>query len=160
MGNCMQSRVRVCVETGDQVIKVMRMDGKMLEYNPPLLVGDLLIENGNHMVVHSQNLSDALPHDHKLEGGHLYYLIPMEADKNGGGTVTVEDLGPSGGADNGLRLKIVVSKEQLKALLSDGFLKEKLMEQLLLRQLQSRAQQEESDVSNRRWTPSLEKIPE
>ncbi|GLJ31758.1 hypothetical protein SUGI_0638820 [Cryptomeria japonica] len=166
MGNCIQSRV--CAETGDQIIKVMRMDGTILEYIPPLLVRDLLMEGDyqkDHMLVHSENADLALPHDHKLEGGNLYHLIPSHIKDHKAFSAQNDRAHGTGKeaavqVENGIRLKIVVSKQELKALLSDGCGKEKLVEQLLLKQLQSSIQQQDFDVASRRWRPSLEKIPE
>ncbi|GLJ31756.1 hypothetical protein SUGI_0638760 [Cryptomeria japonica] len=173
----MQSKV--FSETEKQLIKVMRMDGKMLEYSPPLVVRDLLMENGyqqNFMVVHSEKVGDGLPMDYKLVGGELYYLIPSHigADQKGfsaqrscacGGKERVEDVGSScGGAvktEIGMRIKILVSKKQLKDLLSNGYLKEKVVDELLVKQFESKAlHQGASFVPTREWRPCLERIPE
>ncbi|GLJ31751.1 hypothetical protein SUGI_0638650 [Cryptomeria japonica] len=162
MGNCLKSSVDR--ERGDQMIRVMKMDGKMLEYSPPLLVRDLLTAKDygrNYMLAHPQNVRDALPQDYKLKGGELYYLIPShledESSFNGGG---MKERGVKG--EKGMKIKIMVSKTELKALLSDGCVKEKWVEDFLLKQLEAKflQLQQKACVARGKWRPALEKIPE
>ncbi|GLJ31757.1 hypothetical protein SUGI_0638790 [Cryptomeria japonica] len=175
MGNCIQSRV--FAETQKQLIKVMGMDGKMLQYSPPLVVRDLLIESGyrqNFMVVHSENVGDGLSLDSQLVGGEFYYLIQShigadhdDSDEDGG-KERLDDVGSSSAgavkAENGIRLKIVVSKKQLKVLLSDGFLKERLVEELVGKHLPlfkgTKIISGKTCVAAREWRPCLDRIPE
>ncbi|KAH9313997.1 hypothetical protein KI387_022624, partial [Taxus chinensis] len=123
MGNCLQ--YRVCEETGDDVLTVMGMDGKMMENTPPPLRNQITSDNGSHGADHRLFQKDSV---------------------DNGGSVTVEK-------DVVIRLKIMVSKQQLKALLSDGFVEEKIVGLVLAKQLQSTQQ-------GSRWRPNLERIAE
>ena len=62
-----------------------------------------------------------------------------------------------------IRVKIVISKQELEALLSDRSINETSMEQTLL-QLHSNAENAKEDYAAKRceglWRPSLESIPE
>lgn len=61
----------------------MAMDGRMLEYRFPIVVGDLVRESDfeeDCMVVHSRNVGRALPQENKLKGGELYYLVPSHIE--------------------------------------------------------------------------------
>lgn len=163
MGNCLRSSIGggKC----DKMIKVMRMDGKILKYNPPLVVRDLVNEKDygrKYMVADPQNVGDTLPDDYELKGGVLYYLIPSHVEDERSFNGGMKERGVKGG-ENGMTIKILVSKTELKALLSsDGCVKEKWVEDFLLKQLEAKfLQLQQRGFNGRgRWRPALEKIIE
>lgn len=194
MGNCMRSgSARVSAKlTDDELIMVMRMDGKIMEFTAPFLVSDLTAAYPRHSLVHSGDLCRPLSPDYKLHPGQLYCLRPIpnspsqvsennkdtvlsdpESIDNGGceGGMSgerQENTAPSSGkpVQNGsgfTRVKMVISKQELEALLSDCSMKEKSVEQVWV-QLQSKAQNVKEDYAAKRcngvWRPSLERIPE
>ncbi|XP_008787753.2 uncharacterized protein At1g66480-like [Phoenix dactylifera] len=102
MGNCLFIQDK-------EMIEIMRMDGKMLRYRSPLKAYRVLSEFPGHAI------SDALPVIHHLDpttdmrSGRLYYLLPPK-------TPTKET-----GLGNGVvRIKMVISKQELKDLLRKG----------------------------------------
>ncbi|GLJ31755.1 hypothetical protein SUGI_0638750 [Cryptomeria japonica] len=161
MGNCMQPKVRR--ETCKKFIKVMAMDGKMLEYRSPVVGGDLVRESDfeeDCMVVHSRNDGHALPQENTLKGGELYYLVPslmeahhraFSAQKNG----ICRGKKRAGDVEKSFTLKIVVSRQQLKSLLLDSCVKEILVEQHA-----RKLTQQQDCVSGKAWRPCLDTIAE
>lgn len=181
--------------TGDELIMVMKIDGKIMEFTVPILVGDLTALYPGHSVVHSGDLCRCLSPDFKLLPGQLYCLPPFpnspsqvsnnnnhqedavlsepKAIDNGSCEGTIggerhENTAPSSAkpVQNGrgiIRVKIVISKQELETLLSDLSMKEKSMEQLWL-DLQPNAQDIKEDYAVKRcdslWRPSLDSIPE
>lgn len=181
--------------TEDELIMVLRMDGKIMEFTAPFLVSDLTAAYPRYSLVHSGDLCRCLPRDYKLLPGQLYCLLPIpnshsqvsendnsqrdavlseskgidngscEGTINGGNQ---ENTAPSAGkpVQNGssiIRVKMVISKQELEALLSVPSIKETSVEQTRL-QLESKAQHVKEDYAAKRceglWRPSLESIPE
>ncbi|CAI0391845.1 unnamed protein product [Linum tenue] len=76
MGNCM------VVE--EKVVKVMRPDGKILEYTSPTIVqqvmsdfpGQFVCDHSYSSLQQQQQQQNLLP-EAKLVGGRLYYLVPL-----------------------------------------------------------------------------------
>uniref|UniRef100_A0A0C9RS79 TSA: Wollemia nobilis Ref_Wollemi_Transcript_15479_650 transcribed RNA sequence n=1 Tax=Wollemia nobilis TaxID=56998 RepID=A0A0C9RS79_9CONI len=161
MGNCLQTRV--FAEPCQKLVKVVKMDGKLLEYAPPLLARDVLMEGNNHdcLLVHSSDVHHALLLDQKLEGGQIYGLIPSSNDNHLGSesqsktcnkeSIEVEEK-------DGFRVKMVLSKQELKALLSEKGARDKLVAELLVkRRIQG---EREVCAASGRWRPCLERILE
>lgn len=99
-------------------VKVVKEDGKMLEFSSPIHVKDILINfPTNAAIVDSKNATETLSQDHELKGGKLYYLIPhnKEAEEQGGGGTKTK------------RIKVLITKQQLQQLVT----KEMSLQELL-----------------------------
>lgn len=169
---------------------VMRSDGKIMEYTPPLLVRDLMAVYPQHSVFHSEDATcRPLSPDQTLVPGQLYRLLIIpdlpslskdavisEATSIDNGRIegrtsserpastrpppSVTCVENSSGI---IRVKMVMSKRELEALLSHGSIKEKPF----LPDLQCKAHYVKEDyvITRRRcgnygWKASLESIPE
>ncbi|XP_031274277.1 uncharacterized protein LOC116132748 [Pistacia vera] len=141
MGNCLVHQ--------EKMIKVMRSDGKVLEYKSPIKVEDVLSEFSGH------SLSDSLPEirklrpDVKLVGGNLYFLVPKVEKKK----VRFSDQKAAGdgqGTAGIVRIKMVISKQELQELMQKGGVS---VEDMIS---QKKNEAEYSQV----WKPELESIPE
>ncbi|KAG6477131.1 uncharacterized protein LOC122025075 [Zingiber officinale] len=136
MGNCID------LEKKKKMVRIMRMDGQILHYQPPLKVQQVLNEFPGH------SISDTLPAIAYLDPamfmrkGRLYYLLPSK-----------NQIMETGDAVGVVRVKLVITKQQLKDMLSKGGITPHDMLSNLLRE-QSRKH------SATEWRPSLESIPE
>lgn len=170
----------------EEFILVMRSDGKIIEYMPPLVVRDLMAAYPQHSVVHSEDAKGCfLSADKKLVPGQLYRLrlIPdspslskdaILSEAKSAHNRSLDDSisserrassQPPSSVQNGrgfIRVKMVMSKRELDALLSDRSMNEKS----LFSRLQCKVQNSKEDYlatrrwSNDGWRPSLESIPE
>lgn len=155
MGNCLTSHESEMLSPDfmgrEKFILVMRSDGKIMEYMPPILVRDLMAAYPQHSVVHSEDATcHFLAADKKLVPGQLYrvlrnpnspslsedaFLSAAKSAHNGsfkdgisserrGSTRPPSSL-KSAQIDRGfIRVKMVMSKRELEALLSDRPMKE------------------------------------
>ncbi|XP_068658111.1 uncharacterized protein [Aristolochia californica] len=154
MGNCLVHR--------DKIVKVMKIDGKIIEYKPPMQVHELLAEFEGHAVCDKLPISQHLHPSTKMRSGTLYYLLPpgrlMQKSTEVEWKVT-ENSSPT------VRIKMVMTKKELKEMLAKSGLKG---EELItgLQSLQSKPRMkdadDEADSSERfgLWRPALESIPE
>lgn len=121
------------------MLKIVKMDGKVLEYKTSLLVKDLLVSFKGCGVGVTQKCTQYLPPDYELKLGHFYYLLPLD------------NLEPLDGVK---RIKVVISKQQLQELLS----KKVSVEEVLLGSMQRSAFGSPHSMSS--WRPVLETITE
>jgi len=173
----------------EEFIMVMRPDGKVMEFTAPLLVGDLMAAYPQHSVVHSEDAAcRSVSPENKLVPGQLYRLLFIPKSPSLSKNVVLSEaksiynsslerrIGreklastrppPSRkSAQNGsgiIRVKMVITKRELEAMLSDRCIKEKS----LLFHLERKTQNiKENYVATRRcsndgWRPSLESILE
>jgi len=192
MGNCMQSLAGDFFnERTVEFIRVMRADGKVLEFRSPVSVDDLLNGHEGYSVVHPDTVQEPLRPDYKLVPGELYYLLPAQANdasclKEHPISIPIEsmsDISKSEGEDdsrseyasehgrtkvvsavkngNGaVRMKVVITKQQLAALLAkDPTSKISALESLMVR-LPEVARDSTSSPRNCGWRPALERIAE
>jgi len=187
MGNCHPSHGsgRVSEEfTGEEeFIVVTRSDGKIMEYTPPLLVRDLMAAYPQHSLVHSEDATClSLSPDKKLVPGQPYRLLRTpnspslsknavlsEAESIDNGRISRERrvstrvLSSVKNVQNGsriIRVKTVISKRELEALLSECSKEKKSVEQVMI-QLQCKAKEEQvAKRCSTGWRPSLQSIPE
>ncbi|CAN6973399.1 unnamed protein product [Brassica oleracea var. botrytis] len=137
MGNCLVMEKKL--------IKIVRNDGKVLEYRKPICVHHILTQFSGHSVF-DNNTSCHLPPDAMLLSGRLYYLLPTTINKKKTKKVTFadpevkqeerlpseEDEQHHGDTDESksnrddnksvsvVRMKIVVRKQELEKLLQGG----------------------------------------
>ncbi|KAH7680672.1 RNA-binding S4 domain-containing protein [Dioscorea alata] len=139
-----------CLILEKKEIKIMSKDGKILSYQPPLKVQQVLLDFPGYAIS-----SSALPvicnldQETYLSEGQLYYLIPPE----------IKPLAQTGHADDVLRIKLVLSKQELKELIKNGGIVslDDMMSQL------QRITRRRDGIEKERcmsWKPTLESIPE
>ncbi|CAN0847048.1 Uncharacterized protein At1g66480 [Linum grandiflorum] len=170
MGNCM------VVE--EKVLKVMRPDGKILEYSTPILAHEVLSDFPGQYSALSAAASDSssvqqhiLIPDAKLLGGKLYFLVPIPcstpqlAVKVKKQSIKMEEESEEKSGGGVVRIKLVISKQELEELLKRGGVSMRDMVSHLQGQQQQRmvkkvAEEEEEEENDDDWKPSLESIPE
>lgn len=103
----------------EKVLRVLKVhDGKILEFRAPIKVKDLLINYPKFYVGIFREATQPLPLEYKLKIGKIYYLLPCFP--------RVEDVYTSllclvpRPKDGGLRIKVVITKQQLRQLLSSN----------------------------------------
>ena len=73
-----------------KVIKIVRNDGKVLEYREPTTVRHILTQFSGHSLFDNNSTCHLLP-DAKLFSGRLYYLVPTTMKKKKTKKVTFAD---------------------------------------------------------------------
>ncbi|KAL3536109.1 hypothetical protein ACH5RR_004573 [Cinchona calisaya] len=149
-----------CIALQKKVIKIIKTDGEVLEYKPPMKVHHVLSKFGAHALSDSLPVVQHLHPDTDMIGGHVYYLLPQltvvppKAKKivEISSTVTATEQG-----SGVLRIKLVISKQELQAMLQKGG--------VTVDNMVSKLQINETNVSDSRkssvgWMPMLESIPE
>lgn len=155
----------------EKVIKVMKTDGKILEYRAPIKVHEILSEFSGHAISDSLPEIRRLGSDLKLLGGNLYYLVPVPlvaASKNKAEKKRVRFTEPAETQDDGgqigkvVRVKLVISKQELEKLLQkEGVSVEDMVSLSKIKQsgkadTTAFCGEEDDGV----WKPVLESIPE
>ncbi|KAE8666158.1 fus3-complementing family protein [Hibiscus syriacus] len=139
MGNCLVAE--------EKVIRVMEPGGKILEYQPPINVQQVLSNFSSHALSDSFSSFCHLRHDAKLLSGKLYYLVPLPSPSKKGKkkvwfsnpeVYNNDDQENPGGV---VRIKLIISKQELQELLEKGGVSAKDM----VSQIQSK--QNTSDVN-------------
>ncbi|XP_051130360.1 uncharacterized protein LOC127250925 [Andrographis paniculata] len=113
-----------CIVIHEKPVRVMRTDGKIIEYKAPIRVEEVLSEYYHHVI------SDGIPvlqHMHPLaemRRGHLYYLLPLPAAKKtikkkkavrfSDDVIALEEAKQTAGV---VRVKVVISKRELLEML-------------------------------------------
>lgn len=162
MGNCLVLQ--------EKVVKVMKTDGKILEYKSPIKVHQVLSEFSQHAI------SDKLPvvkHMHpnaEMLQDHLYYLLPLPVPPQPIKKKTkkvvrfsdeiLEDATPATGV---VRIKLVISKKELREMLSKGGISVDDMIPKLQKEestIKAESYDGDDDVISKGWSPALERIPE
>ncbi|PKA47673.1 hypothetical protein AXF42_Ash014450 [Apostasia shenzhenica] len=142
MGNCLSPSL---ISDDQKLLRIVKMDGKVLEFSSPLLVRELLMSfEGSGVGVISMDSSQLLPLDHELMVGSVYHLLP-------------QDTKPPLMADRGesKRVKVVLTKQQVLDLV-----KMKMTVEELLGDQACRSKGEEPMRSCGRWKPELKTIAE
>ncbi|XP_068661712.1 uncharacterized protein [Aristolochia californica] len=150
MGNCLVHR--------DKMIKVMKMDGKIIEYKPPMQIHELLAEFEGHAVSDELPVSRHLQPSTKMQSGTPYYLLPPGRlmQKSKVEWKVTDRSSPT------LRIKLVMTKKELREMLAEGGIKgEELITGLQSKPCMKDADNE-ADSSEKfgLWRPVLESIPE
>ncbi|KAL1821259.1 hypothetical protein ACET3Z_016128 [Daucus carota] len=155
MGNCLALQ--------DNLVQVMKMDGKILEYKAPLKVHQILAEYSGHAISRTLPVPQHLRPDADLCAGQFYYLLPvpvpsLELDKEYSNTKEV-----AGKENRGVvRIKLVVRKNDLEEMLSKGGTIEDMILQLQNEQLVDSFKNLDCDAAknSKGWKPVLASIPE
>ncbi|CAH8356419.1 unnamed protein product [Eruca vesicaria subsp. sativa] len=161
-----------CIVVEKKVIKIMRNDGEVVEYRGPMHVHDILTQfSGHYSLFDSLSNNYHLHPQAKLLCGRLYYLMPKQTttvkhkkkvrfvnpeveNKEGDGYCgdNTEEKSPSV-----VRVKMVVSKQELEKLLQGGSVHEMVYRSLAKQHL---CHDDDEDTCVRGWRPLLDSIPE
>ncbi|KAL3532096.1 hypothetical protein ACH5RR_005617 [Cinchona calisaya] len=153
MGNCLALKKKV--------IKIIKTDGEILEYKPPMKVHHVLSKFGGHAICDALPVVQHLHPDADMLGGREYYLLPPLAGppQNTKKAVKISSTVTAMGQESGvLRIKLVISKQDLLAMLQKGGVTVDNM----VSKPQTNAQMNDTDSRNSSagWMPVLESIPE
>ncbi|KAM1127020.1 uncharacterized protein LOC126629727 [Malus sylvestris] len=99
MGNCL------VLSKEDKVLKVLKTDGKVLEFRAPTLVKDILSNFSGVGIGLSKQASEQLSPDCKLKPGKVYYMTPLPGSAENDSAAT-------------RRIKMVITKQRLQELLT------------------------------------------
>ncbi|XP_038882971.1 uncharacterized protein LOC120074056 [Benincasa hispida] len=158
MGNCN------CLFIDEKPIRIMKPDGKILEYKSPTRVFQVLSDFSGH------EISDAVPVTHhlhrtaKLLSGHLYFLIPKQTEEKKAKKAVrfAEPEKESGGGV--VRIKVVMTKKELEEMVERGGISAEEMISKIKSgsgEISCRDLEEEDEESElQRWKPVLQSIPE
>ncbi|XP_024015772.1 uncharacterized protein LOC18023898 [Eutrema salsugineum] len=172
-----------CIVMEKKVIKIMRNDGKVVEYRGPMKVHDILTQfSGHYSLFDSLSNNCHLHPQSKLLCGRLYYLMPKETttiikhqktlkkvrfanpevEKKEEDLEEEEEDRLTDCGDNTkeksvgvVRVKMVVSKQELEKLLQGGSIQE-----LVYKSLAKQNLSDDDDECHRGWRPLLDSIPE
>ncbi|KAK7284859.1 hypothetical protein RJT34_19612 [Clitoria ternatea] len=160
MGNCLVVR-----ENENNVVRVMKTDGKILEYKTPIKVEEVLVEFSGHAVSESVPVMQYLEPNTKLLSGQLYYLVPLPppspkaCKKVRFANPEVQDVHIS----KVVRIKLVISKQELEEMMQNGGFSVSKMLSLVHDEKgkdgEDLSQKSDDDVPQG-WKPALESIPE
>ncbi|EYU38637.1 hypothetical protein MIMGU_mgv1a020563mg [Erythranthe guttata] len=155
-----------CLVLEEKIVRVMKTDGKILEYKSPIKVHQILSEFSNHAI------SDKLPvlkHLHlntEMVQNHLYYLLPLPPPIKTTTTTKTKKKKTVRFSDDVIenhenratgsvvRIKLVISKKELQAMLINGGVS---VDDLISNQVQKEESTNGRGVS---LSPALESIPE
>ncbi|KAJ7959420.1 hypothetical protein O6P43_019998 [Quillaja saponaria] len=135
----------------DKIVKVVMLNGKIVEFGRPTVVKDILMQFSASGIGISKESSEHLPPDYKLKRGKLYYLLPSVSSA-GPETSCSSNREQAGGIK---RIKVVLTKQQLQELVTE---KISLEDILLQSQVQSISCHSVDLPTN--WKPKLDSIPE
>ncbi|XVF55731.1 hypothetical protein PTKIN_Ptkin06aG0060400 [Pterospermum kingtungense] len=159
-----------CLVLEEKVIRVMKTDGKILEYQAPIKVQQVLSDFSGHAL--SDSISGNFQHlqpDSKLLSGHLYYLIPVPSPSQKSKKKKVRFSNPEVTSDKQespagvIRIKLVISKQELQELLQRGV---SVHDMASVSRIQSEQSTNGIDTSDdagdncRGWKPVLDSIAE
>ncbi|XP_059669400.1 uncharacterized protein LOC132314571 [Cornus florida] len=136
-----------------KVLRVVKTDGKVLEFSKPLRVENLLVEFSGSGVSVSKEAFQCLPPNYELKLGRIYYLLPLPGSVTAINPAGVSSIDCTEQKRAVKRIKMVVTKRQLQDLLS----KKVSVEDVLSGMERKRRRPIDSSVS---WKPKLESIPE
>ncbi|WCJ34307.1 hypothetical protein M5689_015622 [Euphorbia peplus] len=156
MGNCLVHQ--------EKLIKIIKPDGKILEYQTPKQVHHILSDFSGFALSHQPTFHHLLPNT-QLIGGNFYYLLPLplkstQAKKKVRFTVPEEEESKK---ETGLvRIKVIISKQELQEMLQNGGISVNYMVSKLqnLEKVQKNDLCDEDDEKFKSWKPELESIPE
>lgn len=126
MGNCFvlcrittSSRIVAddVVPKHGKVSRVVKTDGKVLEFRAPILVKDILFNFSSFGISVSKQAPEQLPSNYELKSGKVYYMVPLLS------CVTEEDRTASATT----RIKVVITKQQLQELLTNQISVQKVL---------------------------------
>ncbi|TKY53092.1 hypothetical protein E2542_SST24615 [Spatholobus suberectus] len=112
MGNCLAQQ--------EDVVRVMKSDGKILEYETPIEVHHVLKQFPGHAISESLPVLHHLHPNARLLQGQLYYLVPLPQPPPKVSMKRVRFAEPEKVEGDVVRIKLVLSKQELKDMLQKG----------------------------------------
>ncbi|XP_022133156.1 uncharacterized protein LOC111005826 [Momordica charantia] len=159
-----------CLFVEEKPIRIMKSDGKILEYKSPTRVFQVLSDfSGGHAIADAVPVTHHLHHSAKLLSGHLYFLIPTdsapEAEEKPKKAVrfAVPEKETGEGEISGgraIRIKVVMTKKELEEMIENGGIwGDEMMSKIKSSgEISCRDELEKEELQ--RWKPALESIPE
>ncbi|XP_060211381.1 uncharacterized protein LOC132638559 [Lycium barbarum] len=169
-----------CIVHQEKVVKVMKTDGKILEYKAPIKVHQVLSQFSGHVISNSLQVIDQnLQPDDDMLGGKIYYLLPMlpvlpppkPATKKKvkfADDQLVEEKAKQ--KTDAVRIKLVITKKELQAWLMstegglitvDPITNHRVQnEQISTNDIKSSVIKDYSTDQGKGWKPVLDDIPE
>lgn len=169
----------------EKAIKIVKTDGKVLEYKSPLRACQVLSEfAAGHAISQTFPAMAALEPDSRLLCGRMYYVFPLDpsatsklakaknkkkvrfADHDRKAVEEGEGIIKGGGTSSSVvRIKVVISKRELAEMIARGRVSvgdEMISSQLIQSEGRSTSLggDEEDDDLSRSWKPALESIRE
>ncbi|WOG89515.1 hypothetical protein DCAR_0208753 [Daucus carota subsp. sativus] len=144
MGNCLAQQ--------EKLIQVMKPDGKILEYKSPMRVHQVLSEFAGHAISQTLPVIKPLWPEAEMHAGQLYYLLPLPVP-----SLEFRNTRKTAGNEEsrGLRIKLVIRRQDLEMLSKGGV----SVEDMIL-QLQNQKLDGNCNRNYKGWKPALQTIPE
>ncbi|KAK8371241.1 hypothetical protein V6Z12_A01G233100 [Gossypium hirsutum] len=158
-----------CLVLEEKVVRVMKTDGKILEYRQPIKVQQVLSDFSDHALSESFSGCRNLHPDTKLLPCMLYYLVPSPSIKSKKKKVrfssTPEVKDDEEGSHGVVRIKLIISKKELEKLVQkDGVLVHEMVSKIQSKQSINGVDDDDDDDGDddscRKWKPALESITE
>ncbi|CAN1134092.1 hypothetical protein LINPERPRIM_LOCUS16303 [Linum perenne] len=156
-----------CIAVEEKVAKVMRPDGKILEYTTPIHVNQILSDFPGQFsavvsasVNHHHQQQPLLP-DSKLLAPSPPQLVVKKTKKKVRFSIPEEQSKKDDEEAGVVRIKLVISKSELEELLRRGGVSvSDMVSNHLQGQKQRLPEVEDDDDHHHCWKPALESIPE
>ncbi|KAI3434022.1 uncharacterized protein J3R85_007002 [Psidium guajava] len=174
-----------CLVLEEKVIKIVKTDGKVLEYKSPMRVRQVLSEfAAGHAISQAFPATEVLEPDSRLLRGRVYYIFPLDPSSrfaktknkkkevrfaDGDDHKAAEDgeaIIKGGGSSSVVRIKVVISKRELVEMIERGgvsvgdeMISSQLFQSQEIRSTSLGGDDEDGDLS-RSWKPALESIRE
>ncbi|KAK4419386.1 hypothetical protein Salat_2351500 [Sesamum alatum] len=153
-----------CLVLEEKTVKVMKTDGKIIEYKSPIKVHQVLSGFSHHAISDKLPVINHLNPNAEMLGGHLYYLLPLPVPatlpKKKKTVRFSDDVVEEARrrAPEVVRIKLVISKQELQAMMGNGGVSvEDVISQV---QKEGSINKIESGGGTDRWLPDLDSIPE
>ncbi|XP_022742416.1 uncharacterized protein LOC111293755 [Durio zibethinus] len=153
-----------CLVLEEKVIRVMKTDGKILEYQAPIKVQQVLSDFYGHVLSDSFSGFQHLQPDAKLLPGQLLLLIPVPLPSQKSkkkvrfSNPEVNDEQESAVV---IRIKLIISKQELQELLQkEGVSVQNMVSQIHSKQSTNGIDTSDADDNCKGWKPVLESIAE
>lgn len=136
------------------IVQLLKSDGEIVEFSTPVLVEDVLKKFSGCNIALAEKTPLNLPPNFWLKLGNVYHLIPsaerLEAAEESRKVKNEENGGVK-------RIKVVITRQQLQALLSKEVLAVDILSALRSKTCDDDDEEEDSTTV---WKPKLETIPE
>lgn len=175
------TRMGNCIVLHRKPVKVMKTDGKIIEYKAPIQVHQVLAQFSHHVIISDKSFPEGkhLHPNAEMLRGHLYHLLPSPHQKEIDSkkkkkknkvvrfSDDVKELEKPGKVPGFVRIKVVISKQELQALLGqEGVSVEDVISQVQTAPVLPTTHKTEDtfSISSRGWLhlpgQALETIPE
>ncbi|KAI9122023.1 hypothetical protein K1719_006712 [Acacia pycnantha] len=158
MGNCLVLQ--------DNIVKIAKTDGKVLEYEAPIKVHQVLTQFSGHAITESLPVVRHLHPNTKLLRGQLYYLVPPASPPSPKTSKRkVRFANPEGEIDQEessvVRIKLVISKKELQNMLCKGGISiNNILPLVHGEKVEEGEDKAHDEYGYQGWKPALESIPE